>query len=57
MLCGRCTKKRNGDGFDFTTGDYPKAKPEDFAAHVEASERFRQEFHNKPEKAKAKSAR
>src|SRR5678815_863108 len=29
MLCGRCTKKRNGDGFDFTTGDYPTAKPED----------------------------
>jgi hypothetical protein len=50
ILCARCTKKRNGDGRDFTIGDYPKSTPEDRAAWGEAAERFRQEFHNKPAK-------
>ena|SRR5208337_3407545 len=33
ILCARCTKKRNGDGRDFTIGDYPKATPEQFEAY------------------------
>ena len=28
VLCGRCTRKRDGDGLDFTDGDYPKLTPE-----------------------------
>ena len=50
VLCGRCSKKRNAEGFHFWNGQYRTATTEERAAWGEAVERFRQEFHNKPAK-------